>query len=367
MKIPIINDLHFGVRNGNTVFGNELIQFFEKDFVPYIKENDITDIIVAGDVFDDRNAISVKTLNIFREIFLEGLKDFNVHIILGNHDIRYKDTLTPNSVEPLTYKYDNITIYKDPTVVNFDGYPIQFISWICRENEDDMMKAIASKKGKTLVTHMDVIGSQHVPGVFLDHGYDPATFYEYDHVLNGHIHTRSKIAGNITNMGSQYQMSWSDFGQTKGFHVLDTSNAELTFIPNEKPDLFVKVFYDTNLIGGVEPLLWLDNNKEFLTDKFIKIIVTGTVDRLTFDTFLNIINNEIRTHDVKIIEDVTGMFDAEDSQVAEFLKEQGKTTIQIMNEMIDNLVLDGSYNKETIKGLMAKFYTEAINQDAFAD
>lgn len=367
MKIAIVNDLHFGVRNGSSIFEAELKRFLNEDFFPYLQENGIRTTIVAGDLFDDRKQINIKTLNLIHGEFLDKLEsyDIDVHMIPGNHDIYYKNTLQPNCIEPIVRRYENVSLYETPTVVDFEGYKMHFIPWICNDNEEECLNAINSFEANSLVTHTDIIGSQNVPGVFLESGFSLETFYKYDYVFNGHIHTRSQIGGNVHNLGTQYQFNWSDYGQKKGFHIFDTEKVELTFVPNRTDDLYVKIFYEDNLVSGVEPLTWLQSQHARLTNKFIKIILTGSIDRFTFDKFLSIINNDIRTYDVKIIEDVQNMFEGAATQDMEII--QSKSTLHIINEMIDEAVIDKAFDKNIVKSLMAKFYTEALNKGVFEE
>lgn len=365
MKIAILNDLHFGVRNGSSVFENELSNFLINIFFPYIREQNIKEIIVAGDLFDDRKSINVKTLNIIKNNFFDVGKNDNLtfHIIPGNHDIYYKNTLIPNSISPIVSLYDNVHLYNNPTIVEFDSYKIGFVPWICIENEQKIQEFIQNKNCSTLITHTEVKGSQNVPGIFTDHGFEPEYFYEYDFVLNGHIHTKSQISSNIINLGTQYQMNWSDYSQRKGFHILDTETKELSFIENMS-DLYLKIFFDDSLIDGVDPLLWLKDHHSLVDKKFIKIIVTGSIDRFILDKFMQSIMNDFNTYDVKIIEDMTNIFNENFSE--DFIQ-QNKSTIHIIHEMIDDLTVDKSYNKDIIKSLMTKFYTVAINKDVYAE
>ena len=70
MKIALITDTHFGARNDNSNFNDYFFEFYEKQFFPYLEENDITDVIHLGDVMDRRKFVSYKTAKDFRERFL---------------------------------------------------------------------------------------------------------------------------------------------------------------------------------------------------------------------------------------------------------------------------------------------------------
>jgi predicted phosphodiesterase len=60
MKIAIINDTHCGMRNSSDIFIEYQDTFYTKVFFPYLKENNIKQIIHLGDYFDHRKYINMK-------------------------------------------------------------------------------------------------------------------------------------------------------------------------------------------------------------------------------------------------------------------------------------------------------------------
>jgi len=44
--------------------------------------------------------------------------------------------------------------------------------------------------------------------------------------FSGHFHHKSDN-GNIYYLGNQYQITWSDYKDTKGFHIFDTETREI--------------------------------------------------------------------------------------------------------------------------------------------
>ena len=115
MKIALITDTHFGARNDSLLFIDFFRKFYENIFFPTLKERGITDVIHLGDVVDRRKFINYKTLNSMKEILFSPLKEMggNIKIIVGNHDIYYKNTLKVNSMEELTKGMDHVTVYSD--------------------------------------------------------------------------------------------------------------------------------------------------------------------------------------------------------------------------------------------------------------
>ena len=111
MKIAIITDTHFGARNDSLVFNEHFYKFWEETFFPYLKNNNINDVIHLGDVMDKRKFVSYKTAQDFRKRFLQVFEDNNINLkmIVGNHDIFYRNISDVNSLDELVgNKYKNI-------------------------------------------------------------------------------------------------------------------------------------------------------------------------------------------------------------------------------------------------------------------
>ena len=95
-KIAVVSDLHFGVHQNNQTWHTIAIDF-AKWFKKQLIKNKIQDIVICGDINNDRNEISVNTMHVVNQIF-KLWKDFNIKIIIGNHDAYYKDRCDVNSL-----------------------------------------------------------------------------------------------------------------------------------------------------------------------------------------------------------------------------------------------------------------------------
>ena len=62
MKILLITDQHFGVRNDNQHFIEHYKKFYGEIVIPFIKASGIKQIINLGDTFDKRRSINFKSL-----------------------------------------------------------------------------------------------------------------------------------------------------------------------------------------------------------------------------------------------------------------------------------------------------------------
>ena len=90
MKVALISDLHFGIKKNDKIFQESQLKFFKEQLVDELKKRDINKIFVLGDIFDTRQSVNVQTENVVLDLFRNTFKDFEVHVIVGNHDLYYK-------------------------------------------------------------------------------------------------------------------------------------------------------------------------------------------------------------------------------------------------------------------------------------
>jgi DNA repair exonuclease SbcCD nuclease subunit len=234
MKIALITDTHFGARNDNLSFNEYFYKFWEEVFFPYIEKEGIDTVIHLGDVMDRRKFVSYKIAQDFRTRFIQRFVDKGVtlHMMVGNHDTFYKNTNDVNSLAELVEgRYPNMFVYPEATTVEFDGTPICFLPWICPDNYGHTMEHIKETKAQVAMGHLEINGFEMHAGHFAEGGYDKQFLNKFDTVFSGHFHKKSDD-GQVYYLGNTYQMTWSDNGCPKGFHVFDTSTRELERIIN---------------------------------------------------------------------------------------------------------------------------------------
>jgi hypothetical protein len=351
MKMIILGDTHFGARSDAVEFHRYFEKFYTEILFPFMKKNKINTIFQMGDLFDRRKFINFNTLHLCRNYFFEKLKENKIimHTLLGNHDIAFKNTLEVNSPELVLREYQNVVIYNEFTTVNFDGTDIDIIPWICDENEEDIIKSIRTSKSQICFGHLEIDGFEMDRGNVHKGGLDRIALKKYDIVLSGHFHHKS-TSDNITYVGTPYEMTWMDFADKKGFHVLDTNTREMTF--HENPFvMFKKVFYNDK---EQDAEYWKKFDYSELKESYIKVVVSEKVNPFLFDTVIDQIN-KAEVCDLTIIED-TSIELIEDDQE---LIDQAEDTITILNGYIDNLALDIDSSK--LKNVMREVYVEALN------
>ena len=143
MKIAILNDTHAGVRGDMLEMSKYQGRFYEEVFFPYLDEHDIKHILHLGDYFDRRKFVNFSSLKMNREHFIKPMLDRNISmdLILGNHDVYYKNTNKVNSPELLHKQYDNITIYSEPEHLKLGSKNFLMLPWINRENQKEILSS----------------------------------------------------------------------------------------------------------------------------------------------------------------------------------------------------------------------------------
>ena len=348
MKIAIINDTHFGARNDSSIFLDYFLQFFEEQFFPYCKENNIDQIIHLGDLMDRRKYVNFNTLHEVRTRFFDSLEKnkLHMHCILGNHDTFYKNTNDVNSSKELFVdRNDFFHLYEKPTAVEFDGLCVGLVPWISPEIKDECLEFLKKCRCPIVGGHFELYGYEVLRGVKYQGGMSDDVLRRFELVLSGHFHSKS-TKNNVYYLGTQYQITFSDLHDKKGFHVLDTETRELEFVENKRRKFFHIEYDDTN----PESLVNLDFKK--YKDCYIKVLIKNKTKRKLFDSFLDTLY-KYKVVDITVVEDMSD-FTIEESDI-----DMAKDTLTIINDEIDS---DGEIkDKSEIKQIIRDLYMEGLS------
>lgn len=352
-RLAILGDSHFGCRGDSLEFHRYFKKFYGEIFFPYLKENKIDTVIQVGDLFDRRKFINFNSLYLSRKYFFDKLVSERIRMItlLGNHDVAYKNTLSVNSSTMLLDGYNNINVIGDFLTMDFDGTLIDFVPWLCDENEKYIFECMKNSGADICFGHFEIDGFEMDRGNVHQGGLDRKSLSKYDIVLSGHFHHRSS-ADNITYVGTPYEMTWSDYNDPKGFHVFDTSTRKLEFIENPHR-MFHKIQYDD---GEHDFEYWKKFNFDSLKETYVKIVVLNKQNPYLFD---NVIDNLYKAgvSDISIVEDFTESSIDDDKD----LIDQAEDTMTILGKYIDNLTLNVDSNK--LKKMMREIYIEALDTE----
>jgi DNA repair exonuclease SbcCD nuclease subunit len=351
MKIAIITDTHWGVRNDNIAFLDNSKKFLDTIFFPYLEKNGINTVLHLGDIVDRRKYININTARRLREDFLEPLtaKSLDVYMVAGNHDTYYKNTNEVNSLRELVAMYPYMKIFdKAPEVVKFDNLPITLIPWICDENRKESIERIRSSGTSIAAGHLEIQGFEMYRGSIVSHGDDRSLFDRFDMVLSGHYHHRSSD-GTVFYLGSHGEFTWSDYDDPRGFHVLDTETRELTFIENPYK-MFKKVWYN----DSSDDFLNMEIDYSQFKGTLLKVIVQEKSNVFWFDKFIENIESE-NPVDIQIVEDHLNLNLEEDSDIVN----EAESTIDIFKKYINGFD-EKTVNKVKLEKKIVEIYNEAL-------
>jgi DNA repair exonuclease SbcCD nuclease subunit len=219
-KKLFVTDTHLGLSKSSDLWHNITLNLFN-DIRDYCIRNDINTIIHLGDFFHDRKSLNTKTQEIAHLIakMFEGRK---LYIIIGNHDTFYKNQLYPTTLEFLK-SYSWITIVDE--VIHVDE--LTLCPW----------GKIPQYQGSYCCGHFELSGFHMNNSYVCEHGTDPNTLKEFEHVYSGHFHTPS-TKGNITYLGSAFPQSFHDVGSPRGYYEFEDGN--LKFIEFTGSPKFIK-------------------------------------------------------------------------------------------------------------------------------
>lgn len=346
MKLSIISDTHFGVRNDAPFFLEESLFYFENKFLPYLEENKIDTIVHLGDLMDRRKYVNFNTLSQVRTRFFEPLrkKKIKLKCTLGNHDTYFRNTNKINSIEELFYEYENVEIYTEPTEINFDGMKLGIVPWITNDNEQVCLDFIQNTSASILAGHFEINGFEVVSGIYHSHGVESNIFSKFDKVLSGHFHIR-QTKGNIHYLGTQYQMNFGDIYGKKGFSVLDTKTRELEFVENTRKVFHVIKYDDVN---GFEKI---DQNE--IRNTFVKVLVVNKKKPKVFDSFVDILGS-CDLQELTIIEEIEKSED-ESGEI-----DMAQDTLSIIANEIDTM--EKIPDKQKMKNILREIYLESMSQ-----
>jgi len=350
MKIIVLGDTHFGARNDSVVFDQYFKRFYDNVFFPYLEQHNIKDVIQLGDVFDRRKYINFNTLKSVKNYFFDRLNaNYNTVVLVGNHDTFFKNTNDVNSLRLLLNEYDSITPVVDPQTYTFDGVPILCVPWICPENQQQCFDAIANTDAQICVGHFEIQGFEMYKGSVIDHGISTKIFSKFETVLSGHYHHRS-TKGNITYCGTPYEMTWSDYDDVKGFHVLDTETRTLEFIPNPYT-MFVKYLYDDK-DKNIDDII-VDNFSAY-KDTTVKVVVRNKTNPELFDMLIKELE-KAEAVEIHVVDDHFNLNAENDKDIID----EAEDTLTILNKYISTMQV--SADKKQLELLIRNLYSEAIS------
>lgn len=356
MTIAIITDTHQGARSSSSIFRSYMQFWYDTEFFSKLKADSIKTILHLGDFFDNRNAISVHDIDFvvgwFAQQIIDG--DFEFIIVLGNHDVAFKNTNKIHSLAVLKAAApNNVTVIEECTSKDIEGQLYALVPWINSENYDDTMNFLANQQFKevTIVAgHFEIAGAKHYASSSpAEHGLNAELFKEFQEVWSGHFHHKSKLS-NVRYMGSAFHLNWQDYGDARGHHLFDAATQTLTFVENTTC-LFRMVTFEADVFKAMTDAEYL----ELFEGMFVRLVVSSEYNRVDLmDTVSKI--NRAKPHDLQVVNTYALTEDTTSDSAEDVEARTSKTTQQYIDDyMTDN----PQYSDKAVRELMTKLFDEA--------
>lgn len=267
-KIAIIGDIHFSRKAENPIIKKYIkdgqAKFFD-DLVVNLKASGIKTVLMTGDIHDTRVIIDVEAMVNTKRLLQDKMKDFDIHIILGNHDMYYENSYDISALE-LFEDIPNVTVYRQNVVQKeLLGKTWYFIPWIIQDKEEkfvEFLQKMATKPQEkrdntVLFGHFDMFGvDMEGNGNLSSVGLDPNLFLKAAKTtFSGHYHGKSqvnKMGSEICYVGSPYPMTFANADSKHGYWILDEEGNK-EFIENTISPTF-KDIWDTDNLDDVDDL-----------------------------------------------------------------------------------------------------------------
>lgn len=248
-------DIHLGVpnRTDDIIWALRVLR-------EYARENDITEIIILGDLYHDRTAINIGVINTSLDFFQHTKNDYGQNWIIfpGNHDMYLKHSWGSNSLRVVR---DYTTIIDDIKLLTLDERRLWIVPFIDRESVYmDVIKKVEEKHepDDILLTHIGVKSATLNTCFLLKHwSFVDFTDSKFRTVYTGHFHSAQQVGTNLWYPGSIIPFKMDEGDVSHGFldlnlgtgnhRFIDIWKAGVQFFPDEVPPPQYNSFIDTML------------------------------------------------------------------------------------------------------------------------
>lgn len=216
-KAAVFSDLHLGLKSNSQTHNNDCEEYIDW-FIENAKKNNCETGIFCGDWTHHRNSITLTTLNVgIRLLEKLGSSFENFYMILGNHDLYYKNKRDIYSFE-FAKHIKGITVVEDLLVQD----DVALVPWLV----DDEWKKIKKLKSKYIFGHFELPTFMMNAMVQMpDNGeLQIDDFQNQSYVFSGHFHKRQNQK-NIHYIGNAFPHNYADnWDDERGMMILDREN-----------------------------------------------------------------------------------------------------------------------------------------------
>lgn len=355
MTIAVITDTHQGARGSSSIFREYMKHWYDTEFFPGCKAAGVKTVLHLGDFFDNRNSLTLHDVDFVINWYAARLvaDDLQLIVILGNHDVAFKNTNRVHSLAVLKAAApNNVTVIEECTHKTIEGQEFLLIPWINSENYDDTMDVLSTcqdKENMIVAGHFEIQGAKHYANSKpADHGLDAALFGEFAEVWSGHFHHKSKLS-NVRYLGSAFHLNWQDYGDARGYHLFDSTMQQLTFVENDQC-MFLQVGFDEETFKTMTDEEFTD----LFEGMFVRLVVDSEYQRVALMDAISKINRA-QPHDLQVVNTYALVNDVDETP-EDVEARTSKTTQQYIQDYLEE---NAQYNDADVKALITRLYGEA--------
>lgn len=339
-RVCVISDLHLGVHS-NSPYWHDIAVKWSLWLRDELKRKNIKDIIFCGDWHHNRSEISVSTLQISADI-LDILCDFNILIIVGNHDIFYKHRVDVNSLSILKGR-SNVTVIDRITSIECFDKIITLCPWNTSCDE--------IPKSDIVFGHFEIETFKMNTYKVCEEGLSIKDLLKKSSlIISGHFHLRHEKkfgAGTILYVGNTFQMDFGDAENTKGYYILDIDTQEYEFFENTVSPHYKKI--------SLSELIEHDT-----IDTEIRSVFTNNIVKLKIDKNISQEDLSILTSKLNLLKpaSVNVDYDLNYNKIADTSPNKDLSGIDIQQAIEEFIELLDVQNKKDILNYTIELYTK---------
>lgn len=340
-KVAIFSDLHLGVHMNSPVWHGISLNW-AKWITNELRKQEIKEIFFCGDFFHSRSEITVNTLHHASDL-LSLFDDFNITMLVGNHDAFYRHNSTVNSISIFKGR-KNIKVISEPTMIQICGRELFFAPWGTTVEKIQSSDAIFG--------HFEIESFKMNTFKVCDSGFKAEDLLKLAPlVISGHFHLREERSykkGTVLYVGSPFQLDFGDEGSTKGYYILDLPSMRYEFFSNDVSPKHNKI--------TLSELIKIKDFKSKASDIVNNNIVKLVIDRNISNDDLDTLTFKLNSYGpLNIMLDHTNAFDKFGSLSQDDIDLSGVDIPRAISEFVD--MLDIQNKKEVVDYTVSLYHT----------
>ena len=317
-KVLMFTDLHVGRRNNSEQHNEDCVAYIDW-MIAKAKKTKAQAIVFLGDFFQQRSSVAIETLTYSMQI-IRKLNDIGIPVfmIVGNHDLRYRNTRELFSTI-MFEEFENVTVVSDPYVEKTLGPNGTLLAPFLFHDEYDIVQAL--DKVPVWMGHFEfkdfILTGSYVKN---PSGPDGNKFGKPKKIFSGHFHKRQSNK-NIHYIGNTFPMDYSDANDfERGCALYEYDTDTVTYFDWTECPKYIRC----TVSELVNPLFALADNKtriECLIDEQLTFEEINVIRAMAMDKFnlreLTFNDREFRKQGLQTVdaEDETSDTDSIDDMV----------------------------------------------------